>query len=191
MQIAAEELKSMIEGLITRGDRLSQLYLSGAALALTVATLKFQGKEKKFKFFEISFRLDQYWIAAFAYSIVHIYLSSAFVSACHRFLELSSAEKRSASDSLTFYKAPFIFQDLPLVVPTGEKYHYNFPLNNPATVLLIGILIIFATTIIKGKIGEWKKLGFSLVGVFIIFVINFMAGEWWMIELSKALLTSG
>jgi len=184
-----EQLHRLIEGLLSRAERLNVLYLSAAGLALVILTLKYQGKERTFKFFEIYFKLDQYWIACFVYTLAHIYLSYLFVDICHKFTALSGSAKQAALETLTISKAPFIFQDLPLMKYTGVKYQYSLTLTSPASLLIICILSTVIATIIKIKVQKWfHNVPYWFIAL-VLFIANFIAGEWWMIELSKALTT--
>lgn len=185
-----EVLQDLIKGLLSRADRLSLLYLSGAGVALLVATLKFQGKKKEFEFKGVAFKLTQYWIVAFAFTIVHIYFSFLFIHACHKFIQSDKPSKEIAFNKLTYSEAPFIFQDMTLVKPSLTKYKYNLDLGSPAAILLIGILVLFVITIIKVEKTNLRQKIFYWGMAYVILVVNFFTGGWWMIELSKSLGTT-
>jgi hypothetical protein len=185
-----KELEELIKGLINRAGNISLLYLSGAGVALLVATLKFQGDKKEFEFKRISFKLTQYWIVAIAFTLVHIYFSLLFVNACHKFLPLDNSCKKIAFNSLTYSEAPFIFQDLKLVIPTSVRHEYKLDLTSPAAILLLGILVLLVITIIKVEKTTWRQKLFYWFMAYFILVTNFFTGGWWMIELSKSLSTA-
>lgn len=180
-------LTDLIKGLISRGDRLSLLYLSGAGIALLVSTLKFQGEKKEFDFKGINFKLTQYWIVAVAFTLVHVYFSFLFIHSSHKFKKLDAISKQKAFNTLTYSEAPFIFQDMKLVTPTSTKYKYNLDIENSAAILLLGILVLFIITIIKIKKTTWREKLFYWLMAYLILVTNFFTGGWWMIELSKSL----
>lgn len=182
-----KELEYLIKGLISRADRLSALYLSVAGLALVVTTLRLQGTEKKFEFSGVHFKLTNFWLVAAAFTVSHIYLAFLFVSACHKFIPLEREYKKIALEKLTYSEAPFIFQDMKLVQPTSTKYKYILDLKNPASILLLGILLLILITIIRVEAIILRQKLFYLFIAYLLLVVNYCTGGWWMIELSKSL----
>ncbi|MFD1000032.1 hypothetical protein ACFQ21_11985 [Ohtaekwangia kribbensis] len=182
---------NLISGLISRADRLSLLYLSAAALALLVARLKFQDENGRFEYKGVSFKITQYWIVAIAFTIVHIYFAYLFVNACDKFEPFEDSVKRKAFAMLTYSDAPFIFQDMSLVKPTGIENAYTLDFMSPAVILLLGILTLIVLTIIKIKNVNWQQKIFYWLIAYVIMVANFYTGGWWMIELSKSLAIKG
>ncbi len=139
-----------IDGLLLRAGYLNTLFLTAGSIAILVILYKFQHK-KTGEYKGVILNTSQFWILAIIFSFLHFQFGNLFKQSCDNIINISSISKscdtclifkdvkKEAWNSLTYKKAPLIFQGLlPNKNISGKSY---FQIDNFSSYMLMGILL--------------------------------------------------